>query len=234
MNDWKVLSHDPIEELADNLWRVEGEVPKMALRRQMILAKNGDGRILIHNAVCLEEAEMKRIEAWGTPTWLVVPSAYHRLDAPRFKARYPDLVVVSPAGSKKKVEQVLPVDITYDAFEATETLKLTHLDGIKDAEGVLEVKSEDGVTLVFNDALFNQPHMPGLFGAIYKMMGQTGRPKVTIITRLSMVKDKRAYAAHLHRLADTPDLVRVIPGHVTPIVEDAPAALHSVAKELGG
>ncbi len=47
-----------------------------------------------------------------------------------------------------------------------------------------------------------------------------------------MVKDRRAYADHLRRLADTPDLVRVIPGHVTPIVDDAAGVLRGVADEL--
>lgn len=36
----------------------------------------------------------------------------------------------------------------------------------------------------------------------------------------------------IEELADTPDLVRVIPGHITPIVSDAAAALHRVAGEL--
>ena len=47
-----------------------------------------------------------------------------------------------------------------------------------------------------------------------------------------MVKDKRAYADHLRALADTPDLVRVMPGHITPIVKDATGVLRRVADEL--
>ena len=36
---WKVLPHHPIEKLEPNLWRVEGTVPKMPLRRVMTLVE---------------------------------------------------------------------------------------------------------------------------------------------------------------------------------------------------
>ncbi len=229
---WKVLPHGPMQALADGVWRVEGALPKMALRRHMIVARDADGRLMIHNGMALDEEGMKELEGLGTPTWLVVPNGWHRLDARRYKDRYPDLRVVSPRGARKKVEEVVPVDLTYDQMEPSERLRLTHLEGLKGVEGVLEIRGEDGVTLVFNDALFNQPHLPGLFGAIYRLLGQSGQPKVTLITRLAMLKDKRAYAAHLTQLADTPELARVVPGHIEPIVEDAAATLRRVARDL--
>ena len=229
---WKVLQHDAIEEFTDNLWRVEGELPTVALRRHMLVVKNDDGRLLIHNGIALDEEGMARLEEWGTPTWLVVPSAFHRMDARRYKDRYPDLVVICPRGARKKVEKVVPVDLTYDEIEGTDTFSLTHLRGLGEVEGVLEVRSKDGVTLIFNDALFNQPHLPGLFGAVYKMLGQTGRPKVTGVTRLFLVKDKSEYAAHLHELSELADLVRIMPGHIAPIVDDARGVLAGVADEL--
>jgi hypothetical protein len=229
---WKTLEHGAIEQLAENLWRVEGALPGMGLRRQMIVARTGDGRLLIHNGIALGDAEMTRLEAWGTPTWLVVPNGWHRIDARRYKDRYPSLRVVSPRGSRRRVEQVIPVDATYDELGELDGIAVAHLRGLADAEGVLRVHSSDGVTLVFNDALFNQPHLPGAFGIVYRLLGQSGRPKVTLIARLFMVKDKRAYAEHLHELADTPRLVRVIPAHIDPITENAAEVLHRVARDL--
>ena len=231
-DDWTPLPHDPVEELADGLLRVVGDLPRMALRRQMIVAKSRDGRLLVHNGIALEEEGMARLEALGEPTWLVVPNGWHRLDAARYRARYPEITVVCPRGARRKVEAVVPVDLTYDAFEPTETLRLLHLRGLKEREGVLEVRGSDGVTLVLNDALFNQPHLPGLFGTVYRWLGQSGRPKVTAIARLTLVADRRAYADHLRELADTPDLVRVIPGHIEPIVDDPAGTLRSVADAL--
>ncbi|WP_428268233.1 hypothetical protein [Haliangium sp.] len=235
---WTVLEHDPIEELTDNLWRVEGALPRMALRRQMLVARTSDGRLLIHNGVALEEPLMKRIEDWGRPTWLVVPNGWHRLDAPSFKARYPDIQVIAPRGSRGKIEQVVPVDIDYDQFEPVlgedgePELRLFHLRGLRDAEGMVELRSRDGVTLICNDAIFNQPHLPGVFGAIYRLLGQSGRPKVTIIARWFMMKDKRAFAEHLRELAQIPNLARVAPAHIDLITGDPAAVLAGLADEL--
>ena len=39
---------------------------------------------------------MHRLDALGTPRFLIVPSAIHRIDAQPWKARYPDLEVVAP------------------------------------------------------------------------------------------------------------------------------------------
>ena len=65
---WTVLPHQPIEKLTDNLWRVNGRLPKGETQRQMVLARMGDGRVVVHNAIALDAAEMAELEAWGTPS----------------------------------------------------------------------------------------------------------------------------------------------------------------------
>src|SRR5258706_13625907 len=109
---WKVLPHGPIEKLSDRLWRVEGELD--SIRRVMSIAKRADGTLVIHNAISLDDAEMAEIEAWGTPSVLLVPNGFHRLDAKVFADRYPNAKVLCPTGARKKVEQVVPVGGRYD------------------------------------------------------------------------------------------------------------------------
>src|SRR5882757_9525585 len=77
--DWRVLPHGPIQSLAENLWRIEGELPHFSLRRVMTVVRLGDGRLVIHSAIALEEPAMQRLEAWGTPAFLLFPHARHRL-----------------------------------------------------------------------------------------------------------------------------------------------------------
>src|SRR5689334_21741278 len=93
---WTVLEHDPIEKLADNLWRVHGYMDRV--QRQMILARQPDGRLFVHNAIALDDAEMKEVEAWGTPSTIFVPNPFHRQDAFIWKQRYPEAKIVAPAG----------------------------------------------------------------------------------------------------------------------------------------
>jgi hypothetical protein len=88
------------------------------------------------------------------------------------------------------------------------------LDGFGGGEGVMVVRSRDGVTIVFNDAVFNMPHGRGLSGVIVRhLTGSTGGPRASRVVRLFVVKDLAAFRARLLRLADTPDLRRAIVSH---------------------
>jgi hypothetical protein len=225
---WTVLPHKPIEKLADNLWRVSGTMPSGRIQRQMVLARMGDGRLVVHNAIALGEAEMSEIEAWGTPAILFVPNGFHRQDAAIWKLRYPKMVVVTPPGSRKRVEQVLPVEKTSDQVLLDDTMAFLPLAGVP-AESVLRIKSGDDTTLVVTDAVFNLPRLKGLQGLF---LGPTGRVTTPRIVRWFLVKDKRALAQDFERLAATPGLRRVLVGHGKPIEEDAGAALRSAAGEL--
>jgi hypothetical protein len=230
---WKVLPHGPVTELAENLWTVEGSLDDMPLRRVMTVAQRGDGSLVVHNPIALEAAAMTAIEDKGTIAALVVPNGWHRLDARAFKERYPSAKVVCPAGARKRVGAEVPVDATYQEWPADRAVALEPLDGVS-VEGVLRVRSLDGTTLVFNDIVFNQPRLPGVFGFVYHhVVRSSGGPKVPLVAKLLMVQDRRALRAHLERLAETPDLRRVVVMHgVSPAPGEAASFLREVAATL--
>jgi hypothetical protein len=207
---WTVNPHRPLEKLESNLWRVEGDLPGSSGTRVMTVAKLASGGLVIHNAIALEEDQMKEIEAFGDPEILIVPNGFHRLDAKVFKQRYPKLRVLCPSSAKTKVAQLVAVDGTFDDGPKDDRVRMFHLDGTKGHEGVLEVKSDGGTTVVFNDAINN---LPKLGGAIGMMLAPTGRPAVPRIFRWFFVKDKAAFRTKLEALAATPDLRRVIVSH---------------------
>jgi hypothetical protein len=226
---WKVLSHRPLEKLEENLWRVEGDLPDGRGTRVMTLARLSDGRLVIHNAIALEEALMAEIEAFGTPAAIVVPNGYHRLDARVFKTRYPSAKVYAPAGARKKVSQVVPVDGSYEDAPRDDGVRLFHLEGCREGEGVLEVRSKDGVSLVLNDVLCNLPKL-GFPAGFF--LAPTGRASVPRIARWMLVKDRGAFRAQLERLARTEGLRRVIVSHGA-VIDAAPrSVLESAAAVL--
>ena len=228
---WTVLPHDPVQTLEDGLWRVEGSLPGMALRRVMTIARMTDGRLVIHNGIALEEAAMKDLEALGEPAFLVVPNRYHRLDAPAYKRRYPEIRVVCPAGARPKVEQVVPVDLDYDAFPGDEAVSLRHLAGTANAEGVMIVRHGDTATVVFNDAVFNMPHLPGFTGFVLRRLtASTGGPRISRVTRWLVLEDKAAFFADLAGLAETPGLKRIVVSHHRVIDEDPGEVLRGLAR----
>lgn len=228
---WTVLEHRPIERLAENLWRVEGKMPDGRTQRQMVVARRSDGALVIYNAIALDDTEMKELEAFGRPGMLVVPNGFHRQDALIYKERYPDLRVYAPAGARKKVSQVVFVEGDFDQAPFDDAVRLLHLDGVSKSEGVMQVSSSDGTTLVFNDVVLNMSAQKGIMKLV---LGPTGRPSVPRVVRLVMMRDKRALSTHLARLAETPRLVRVLVGHGSPIVDRPAEALRAVARELLG
>jgi hypothetical protein len=229
---WTVLPHDPWERLTDNVWSVSGALPGMALRRRMTAVKLADGRVVIHGAACLEEPAMRELEAWGEPGVLIVPNPFHRLDAHAWKARYPGITVLCAKDADAAVRQVVAVDGHFDAFPADPKVSLTPLRGMnrRVPEAVLSAEAGDGrAALVFNDALFNHPHMPGFMGWVVKTLGSTGGPRITSLISLVGVSDRKALAEHYRSLAATPGLAFAVPGHGAVIDGDVKATLTQVA-----
>jgi hypothetical protein len=212
---WNVLAHGPLENLAENLWRVEGSLRGMSLRRVMTIAKRADGRLVVHSAIALEDAAMREIEALGTLSFLLVPNAFHRLDAPAFKKRYPHLVVLTPKGARSKVAAKVAVDGTYEDFPPDPAVRLETLQGVKGGEGAMFVRSSDGETIVLNDVIFNLPKKPSdpLGWFFTTIMGSAPGARTSRLFKLVAVSDKKALREDLVRLSATPDLVRVIVAH---------------------
>jgi hypothetical protein len=222
---WTVLPHSKVEKLEENLWRVQGTLPGGGPPRVMTVAKLADGRLVLHSAIALDDAEMKDLEAFGTPAFLVVPNSGHRLDAAAYKARYPKMTVVAPAGSKEKVEQVVHVDDTAGSF-GDDTVTYQPIEGT--VEGALVVQSKGGTTLVLNDTIMNMApgSIKGFGGVLSGVLGFFGaEPKITPLAKMMVYKDKKAARTHLEKLADTPGLTRVIVSHGNMITADPCGAI---------
>jgi len=233
---WKVLPHGPITELEENLWTVTGsfDIPFNPLKRVMTIVRRSDGTLVLHGLMALGEETQREVEALGEIAYLVVPSGFHRLDAGRYRARYPNATMLAPAGARARVEKMAKIDATYEGYEADATTSLEDVDGLAQREGALVVKSKRGTTVVMNDALFNMPeHQPGVSGFVLKHVTQsTGGPKVSRTARIGLVADRARYRAALEKIATTENLVRVIVAHHVPIEENVAAALRSAASTL--
>jgi len=211
---WTVLAHGPIQRLAENLWWVKGALPGMSLERVMVIVRLSDGRLIIHNGIALEEPAMRELEGWGTPAFLIVPNGAHRLDAPAYKARYPNLRVLAPRGARERVEQVVAVDGSYEDFPPESSVRFETLQGVGDGEGAMIVKSADGTTVVLNDAMFNMDIKRDPLGFLFTtLLGSAPGPRVSRLAKLLFIKDKRALRENFARYAQIGDLTRVIVAH---------------------
>lgn len=230
--DWKVLEHGPLESHEENLWSCRGSLPGMALRRRMIVVRLSDGRLVLYSAIALDEARMAELERLGQPAYLIVPNGYHRLDAPRYAARYPGIEVLCPAPVRAAVQKRVKVTGELSSLPQVPELRAFSQPATRTGEAALCVQSGERASLVFNDTLFNHPHVPGFKGAVVRWMGSSGGPRVTPLARMALLSDKRAFATHLRELAATPGLTRILVTHCDPIEEQPAAVLQAIAERL--
>lgn len=230
---WTPASHGPLTQVAEGLWIVDAQLALLPIGRRMTIVRTADGGLAVHSAVACDDETQAAIDRLGPVRYVVVPSAYHRMDAPLYKARYPEARVVAMPASQKKVAERVAVDGDLGLLPGGRELGFEPLAGVP-KEAVLIHRDAGGAeTLIFNDGLMNLPdRLPGVKGWLVKLIGSTGGPKVTWTAKVGIVEDRPAYAAHLRALAARPALTRIIPGHGALIAEAAGATLAGVADRL--
>jgi hypothetical protein len=231
---WTVGPHGPVEQIDDGILTVNGELrmPIGAFPRRMTVVALSGGRSAIWSAMALREPEMARVEALGKPAFLIVPSPAHRIDAKVFRDRYPGIKVVTPAGARKAVEQVVPVDHTDGKFDDP-TVAFVTVPGTGGKESALLVRRSAGTTLIVNDLIGHVRHPHGLGGRILSFLLAYGRHRPQVPRTIRMfVTDRKALASELRRWGDLPDLRRVIVSHGDPITDDPSGQLRRLAGQF--
>jgi hypothetical protein len=233
--EWTVLPHGKLQRVDDGVLSVTGLLPMPAMGevpRRMTVVRLRDGRLIIYSAIALDEEEMTALDDYGTPAFLIIPGDIHRMDAKPWKQRYPALTVIAPAGAKKKVEEVVPVDATEADF-GDPSVRFLAVPGTEAKEGALLIERDSGTTLVLNDLIFDLADRPGVMGWLFKTIGMTGQePHIPAPIRMREVKDKAAVATQLDGWARLPRLKRVIISHGEIITEAPAGVLSRIADEL--
>jgi hypothetical protein len=232
--EWTVGPHGAFEDIDDGLISVSGEIvmPLGRFPRRMTVVRLADGGSLVWSAIALSEPEMARLEAFGTPRFLVVPNPGHRLDARLYRDRYPEAKVITPKGAVEAVSEAVPVDATTDVIGEPELEFLT-VAGTDEAESALVIRRPSGTTLITNDIIghITQPH--GLGANIMARLFDYGvhEPSVPRTVR-RFIKHPSELAAQMREWAEMPNLQRIIVSHVDPITEAPSDILRRLADDL--
>ena len=231
---WTVLPHGKLAKIGDNLMTVVGviQMPLMKLPRRMTVVRLADSNLVVWSAIALDEPGMAEIESFGRPAYLVVPGARHRLDAKIWKARYPSLTVVAPAGARAVVAKVVPVDMV-DPHFGDPNVQFTTLRGTGDWEAALIVRSGNVTTLVLNDIVGNIDDASGVGGWLLGVAGFAGnKPQIPRVVKRGLVKDPNALRAQFLKWAEIESLQRILVSHGSPVETDARATLRDLARSL--
>lgn len=233
--EWTVLPHGPLVRLEENIMTVTGllNMPPMGqVERRMTVVRVRGERLVIYSAIALDEAQMKVLEAFGKPSFLVVPNDIHRMDARIWKERYPQLEVIAPDAARHKVGKIVRVDESEADFRDP-SVHLVTVAGTADREMALVVQSDANTTLVINDLIFNLANRPGVTGWLFKKLGMTGdEPHIPPVVKLREVEDERALSAQLEAWSRLPGLKRVLVSHGDIIADEPSETLKRIAQEL--
>jgi hypothetical protein len=176
---------------------------------------------------------MRKIEQLGTPSFLIVPSDMHRLDARIWKECYPAIRVVTPSGARMRVAEIVQVDSSDDILQ-DEAVRFQNVAGTGGHESALTVRRAHGVTLICNDIIGHVTHPHGLGAQVMaRLMGfGVSEPQVPRIVRRKIVVDPKALASQFRDWAALRDLRRIIVSHGDPIETKPREVLIALAEKL--
>ncbi len=227
--EWTVLPHRNLCRVNERIVTVIGELkmPLLELPRRMTVVQSRAGNLVIFSAIALEEPDMAELEALGRPAFLIVPSERHRLDAPSYLRRYPNLTVVGPRAGAEKIGEVVRVETSTPDF-GDSTIRYVEVA----ADSAVEVDGEDGLTLIVNDLIGDIHGEKGLGGWLLRVMGFAGDPDVPGPVKLTLGKRKSEVAQQFRRWAEREDLRRIIVSHGDIIDTDPRGPLRTLAASL--
>jgi len=234
-DEWTVLPHGPLREIDYGLLTVVGQIP-MPLgnfpRRMTVVGLSGK-RTALFSPIPLVEDEMKRIEALGEPSFLVIPSGAHRLDAKSYKARYPKAKVVAPAGARALVSEAVKIDISSDRFDDRD-VELQLVAGTGDREFAMLIRRPGGTSLIVNDIIAHVANPQGVGAWLMSRLFGFGaqRPAVPRPIRSKLIEDASSVAWQFKKWAAIPGLRRIVPSHGEVIDRQPSAELDRLAQSL--
>ena len=229
---WVVNPHGEIQKIEDNLWAVENFVPGAKFKRRMCIIKRSDGTLLFFHAIPLEDSALAEVKAWGRPAYLVVGHDQHMIDAEAFREKL-ELRVFGPKECGAKMRERAHITGILEDVPPDPTISIESVPGVKHGEPIITVKSGGGsrASLLFSDVIQNNPKEA--LPLIFRLLGFGGDgPKVVPAFRLLFMKDRAAVKNHLLKMAETPNLARLVPMHGTIVESGARDALKAAAERL--
>ena len=234
--EWTVLPHGKLTRIDDDLLTVVGNLPMPMgeFPRRMTVVRLQDKRLVIFSAIALDEPEMRALEDWGRPSFLIVPNERHRKDARIWKDRYPALSVLAPEGARARAAEVVPVDATSGEFGDPDVSFVT-VAGTNQGDAALVVRKGAGATLIVNELIWNVEDRPGVGGWLFRLAGFTGaEPKIPTFVAMKSIADKAALKTQLEEWAAIEGLRRIVVSHGEIITTDPARVLRSLAAVLAG
>src|SRR4051812_25680633 len=99
-----ILPYKPIQEVATDLYCMDGDWSTFKRRMTLMRLKAGD--LLVHSAIRLKEEDYSWIDRLGEVKYVIVPNRFHCSEAHHYLKKYPGAKLLV---SKQAIQQVSPL-----------------------------------------------------------------------------------------------------------------------------
>jgi len=84
----------------------------------MVVYKLADGGLLVHNPIAVDQSTKQHLESLGEIKAIIIPNAFHRMDAGVYTKEYPLATTIAPGAAVGKVKEATqtPVVAAEEAF----------------------------------------------------------------------------------------------------------------------
>jgi hypothetical protein len=198
----------------------------------MIVVRLVSGDLLLHSVVALDDAGMAELEAIGRPAYAIVPSVHHVMDAPFYKRRYPELLVLAPEPIRPAIAGRVETGDSVENLLPALGVRLHAVPATRAFEYAYDVPlPAGGRMLMFNDVLGNRgARAKGLLGFLFARLLWVGeRPDIPPLYRLGLATDLAALRRFVAALGDIRDLRLATFSHGDPLTRNAAATLNALA-----
>ncbi len=177
--------------------------------------------LLVYSPTWLGEGTFEALETLGEVRVIVAPNHFHHLSIKRFRARYPNALVVSAEGAlprltKQGHDKVLPLSAAEKFLP--EGAHFVCPDGTKNGECWLSVRGNDGQTWLVGDAWFHVQRPIQGFMRFFLSITKTGPGLLVGRTyKLLGIRDRDAYLAFTKDALSREKPTAIVPCHGDPI-----------------
>ena len=183
----------------------------------------GDGRLLVFGAgIDVSDEAFAELDGLGTVAAVIAPGPFHHLGLPDWRARYPDATFVASAGGLARIpKQHKGIDLELRGVDALagmlpESVRVCDVDGMKQADVHVSVRSADGGETWFtNELISNQPELPKQFAfrTAFKLFGVGTGLELNGLTMLLTGSKKGPVGSFYRRELDAHPPTKLLPSH---------------------
>ena len=209
MHDWEVF---------DAVRPVLGMKYGANRARMFAFSLAGGGICAVSPGKGLTNQQFEALEKWGRPTFLLAPNHFHSAGIAEWKARYPDVVVVSHANAAARLSRQVPgvrfQELTLLEASLCQGDRIISVPMARQGETWVSLSTSAGRTWFVTDSLVNESRLPrGAMGFFIRAVGFREKLMTNPFFKRFFLTDKPAYKRWVENQlqTDTPDLF--VPAH---------------------